>query len=1158
MNVPFVHLRLHTEYSLVDSVVRIKPLMARVAELGMPAVAMTDAGNLFALVKFYRAAEAAGVKPIIGVDLNLALAEGEPAGVVTAFVCGREGYRALCDLVTRSYAEGQRAGRPELRSGWLGDGVSELILLAGRESPVARAFAAGSPARARQKFRTLRRLFPAGVYLELTRTGRPGEAAWNESAVELALAEQCAAVATNDVRFLVPDDYEAHEARVAIHQGYRLTDPNRTRLYSQEQYLKSGEEMAERFADLPEALSASVAIAKRASFALDLGHPVLPAFPTPDGESAEALLERRAGDGLARRLAAPAFRPAVGEEKYRERLAQELAVILETGFAGYFLIVADFIAWSRTHDVPVGPGRGSGAGSLVAWSLGITDLDPLAYNLLFERFLNPERVSMPDFDVDFCMEGRDRVIDYVAERYGRDRVSQIITYGTMAARAVVRDTGRELGHPYGYVDKIAKLVPFELHMTLERALAESEELAKACEEDEEVRSLIALARKLEGLPRNAGKHAGGVVIAPGALTDFTPLYAEANGANLVTQLDKDDVEAVGLVKFDFLGLRTLTIIDWAAKAINASRAESNDEPLDIAQLPLDDAETYKLFRDANTVAVFQFEGGGMQRLLKDAQPDRFEDLVALNALFRPGPMELIPNYVARKHGREPVVYPDPRVEPILKETYGIMVYQEQVMQMAQIVGGYTLGGADLLRRAMGKKKPEEMAKHRTIFREGAAKHGLPAAKADQIFDLMEKFAGYGFNKSHSVAYALLAYQTAWMKVHYPAAYMAAVLSADMDHTEKVVRLVEECRRMGLEILPPQVNHSGYAFRVEGESAIRYGLGAIKGLGHGAVEALVAERERGGAFKDLADLCARADPGRLNRRAYEAMIEAGALDGLGPHRAALLIGLPAALAAAEQRQRAGASGQSDFFGQVRPPPKAVAEVARWDEAERLAREKRMLGLYLSGHPMRAWTEIARRLGAEPIGALTSVAVPASEAQPRPVRVAGLVTDVRRFGQRRIVTLDDESGRLEARVFDELGDTVRELLVEDRILVVDGRFRWNDFFNRWRIEADAVAAIETVAEREAGCLWIEWRPNGEAPAVCAARLRETLSRYGTGGKTSVALRYHGQKAGACMRFGNEWLVTPRRDLIATLQALEGVERVEVTYRRRHRAQPGSGGA
>ncbi|MDN5863748.1 MAG: DNA polymerase III subunit alpha [Gammaproteobacteria bacterium] len=1147
MSTPFVHLRLHTEYSLVDSVVRITPLMKRAAELGMPAVAMTDAGNLFALVKFYGAAEAAGIKPVIGIDLNFAFGAEQPADIVTAIVCGQKGYRSLCDVVSRSYSEGQRTGRPVVQADWLGEATPELILLAGRHSPLARSLAGAGADFARQRLLSLKARFPHGVYLELTRTGRPGEENWNASACALAVATGTPVVATNDVRFLTADDYDAHEARVAIHQGYKLTDAEGESAYSREQYLKSGDEMAAVFADLPQALEAGAAIAERASFALDLGHPMLPNFPLADGEDENARLRRDAEAGLAKRLASGAFQPATEEKAYHDRLGRELEVILETGFAGYFLIVADFIAWARGNAVPVGPGRGSGAGSVVAWALGITDLDPLAYDLLFERFLNPERVSMPDFDIDFCMEGRDRVIEYVAERYGRERVSQIITYGTMAARAVVRDTGRVLGHPYGFVDRIAKLVPFEIGMTLERALEESEELAQACREDEEVRSLIVLARKLEGLARNAGKHAGGVVIAPSALTDFTPLYAESNGAALVTQLDKNDVEAIGLVKFDFLGLRTLTILDWAEKAVNAA-LEPGEPEVSVRELAIDDPDTYKLLQSCETTAVFQLESGGMKELMGRLVPDRFEDIVAVNALFRPGPLQsgMVDDFIARKRGEQKVVYPHPGLEPILKPTYGVILYQEQVMQIAQVLAGYTLGGADLLRRAMGKKKPEEMARQREIFMKGATENGVDERVASHIFDLMEKFAGYGFNKSHSVAYALLAYQTAWMKAHHPAAYMAAVLSADMDHTDKIVRLVEECRRMGLAVLPPHVNHSDYAFRIEGRRAIRYGLGAIKGLGRGAVESLVADRERQGAYRDLADLCARADPGRLNRRAFEALIQAGALDGLGAHRAAMMIALASALAAAEQRHQAGASGQSDFFGQVRPSAEAVADVRKWGELERLAHEKSLLGLYLSGHPMQVYGSLVEKLGVEPIAPLARA--PSEGAGSRPVRVAGIVRELRRFPGRRVVTLDDGEGMIEIKVEDELAERDLELLAADRIVVVDGLLKWDNYFNRWRVAAGELCGIESVAEREANCVWIEWRPNGAPPADCAARLKDALSAYAGGGKASVALRFHGRGAGACMRLGKGWQVSPHRELIASLKGLEGVERVEITYQRR----------
>ena len=777
MSTPFVHLRLHSEFSLLDSVVRIKPLLAAVAAGDMPAVALTDQSNLFGLIRFYRAAVAAGVKPIAGADL-LVEEEGEAPTRITFLCQNNVGYRNLCGLVSQAYRTDRYHGRPMLRREWLPRHAEGLIALSGgRDGDVGRALLSGREADADAALAFWRGLFPDRFYIELQRTGREREDAYNQLGVRLAAKAGVPVVATNDVRFIDDDDFGAHEARVCIHEGHTLTDPGRPREYSRDQYLKSGEEMAELFADVPEAIENTVEIARRCNLDLVLGESVLPDFPVPDGMTADSYLAELADSSLKERL--PQLLPAgaADAEGYADRLRTELEVICGMGFAGYFLIVADFIQWAKDNGVPVGPGRGSGAGSLVAFVLGITDLDPLRYELLFERFLNPERVSMPDFDVDFCMDGRDRVIDYVAQRYGRDSVSQIITFGTMAARAVVRDVGRVLGHPYGFVDRIAKLIPFEIGMTLDKALAEDEELARVYKEEDEVRGVIDLARRLEGLARNAGKHAGGVVIAPGPLTDFTPLYCEEGGGGLVSQFDKDDVEAAGLVKFDFLGLRTLTIIDRAVQTIN-DRAADGEETLDIRGIPLDDAATFSLLKAQDTTAVFQLESRGMKDLIKRLQPDSFDDIIALVALFRPGPLQsgMVDDFINRKHGKnqEPIDYFHPSLEAILKPTYGVILYQEQVMQIAQVLAGYSLGAADLLRRAMGKKKPEEMAKQRSIFTEGAVSRGVAEGTATYIFDLMEKFAGYGFNKSHSAAYALVSYHTMWLKAHYPAAFMAAI------------------------------------------------------------------------------------------------------------------------------------------------------------------------------------------------------------------------------------------------------------------------------------------------------------------------------------------------------------------------------------------------
>jgi DNA polymerase-3 subunit alpha len=1069
MSLRFIHLRLHTEYSLADSVIRVADLMDAVKAAGMPAVGFADQGNLFALVKFYREAQKTGIKPIVGADLRVREGDSGEAALITLFCCDHAGYLNLSALITRSYLEGQTRGQPMVERSWFTGRSSGLIALSGgREGDVGRALLAGREAEAHARLAAWRGLFPDRFYMELQRTGRDQEAEYLEAAVRMAAATGVPVVATNDVRFIAADDFEAHEARVCIQEGRVLDDPRRPRNYSEQQYLKTPEEMAQLFSDLPEALENSVEIARRCNLKLELGKNYLPAFPVPEGFTTDSYLRAEAEKGLKPRLAKVLAKADVKREEmerhYRERLALELDVIIGMKFSGYFLIVADFIDWARHHGVPVGPGRGSGAGSLVAWCLGITDLDPIEYDLLFERFLNPERVSMPDFDVDFCMEGRDRVIDYVSERYGPARVSQIITYGSMAARAVVRDVGRVLGHPYGYVDKIAKLIPMELEITLDKALADVDELAQLYESDDELHALIDLAKRLEGLARNAGKHAGGVVIAPTELTDFTPLYCEAGGHHPVTQLDKDDVEAVGLVKFDFLGLRTLTIIDWAVRTINVQRTERGEPPLDMGTLPMDDLASYALLKRCQTTAVFQLESRGMRDLIGRLKPDRFEDIIALVALFRPGPLQsgMVDDFINRKHGAK-VDYPHPKLESILKPTYGVILYQEQVMQIAQVLAGYTLGAADLLRRAMGKKKPEEMAKQRSIFTEGAMKNGVEGALATYIFDLMEKFAGYGFNKSHSAAYALLSYQTAWLKAHYPAEFMAAVLSSDMDHTDNVVGFIHECRQIDIDILAPQINHSEYKFTAADTQTIRYGLGAIKGVGFAAVEGLLAERETNGPFKDLEELCRRIDLQKLNKRVLEAMIKAGALDGLGPNRATLMARLPDALAAAQQQSRASEAGQNDMFG-VAAAAAAVADMIApvtslpdWDEAERLRAENETLGLYLTGHPINRYkAELRQAFGETTLGDLASESPPPPSrdgervySRPRNVIVTGLLIGTRKKGNRVILTLDDNTGRMEVVFFEDGFVKFKNVAQKDRILVVEGSFSYDEFNRAWRI-------------------------------------------------------------------------------------------------------------
>jgi DNA polymerase-3 subunit alpha len=1133
----FVHLRLHTEYSLVDGIVRVPDLMAAVAAAGMPAVALTDQSNLFAMVKFYKEAQAAGIKPLIGVDAWIREPGERAAPSRIVFLCQNlVGYRHLTQLVTRSYLEGQQRGPPMLERGWLNREVLQglIVLSGGFEGDIGRSLARGRDDEAERCLERWQAFCGDRFYLEIQRTGRAGEQVCSDAALELAHARGVAAVATNDVRFLTRAEFEAHEARVCIHDGAQLADASRVRRYSEEQYLKSPAEMAELFKDAPGLLANTVEIAKRCSLEIRLGASMLPAYPVPAGSNTEQFLRDESKRGLQARLAPS---PA-----YEARLDLELGVICAMGFAGYFLIVADFIRWARENGVPVGPGRGSGAGSLVAYALGITDLDPIEHDLLFERFLNPERVSMPDFDVDFCMEGRDRVIEYVANKYGRDRVSQIITYGTLAAKAVVRDVGRVLGHPYGYVDRIAKLIPMEIGMTLDKALQQEEELKRLYSGDSEVRDLIDLARSLEGLARNAGTHAGGVVIAPSVLTDFTPLYCEEGSSTPVTQFDKDDVEAAGLVKFDFLGLRTLTIIDWVVRDINEQRARDGEAPLVMSALAMDDAPTYTLLKSTKTTAVFQLESRGMKDLIRRLQPDRFGDIVALVALFRPGPLQsgMVEDFIARKHDTTgaTIDYLHPELKPVLEATYGVILYQEQVMQIAQILAGYTLGGADLLRRAMGKKKAEEMAKQRSVFVSGAVARGVREAQATHIFDLMEKFAGYGFNKSHSAAYALLSYQTAWLKAHYPAAYMAAVLSSDMDKTEKVVTLFDECNGMGLNVLPPDVNASVYAFRVAGPSSIRYGMGAIKGVGTSAVEAIIEERERNGPFKTLPDLCRRIDLQRVNRRVFEALIRSGSLDSIGPNRASLTAELERAMHLGEQNYRASSVGQVDLFGLSAAENTAVAD---WSEAERLAGERETLGLFLSGHPITPYEPDLKFLVSARLADVGGPKPPAplegarSWSAGKPATVAGLVLEIRRRPNRVTLILDDRSARLEVSLYEEVFQQHRDIIVKDAILIIDGTLRFDDFIEAWRLQAKTLMDIDRARERFARRLWLRWPAEFDGPQGMN-RFEQMLKPY-LRGPCGVSVAINREDYTGKVNLSDAWSVRASRDLLDKLTHLVG---------------------
>lgn len=1206
MTASFVHLRLHTEFALVDSVVRIKPLVSRLAAIGMPACAVTDPCNFYGLIKFYNACQGTGIKPIAGCDFWVASEDPEDGPtLITLLAMNEKGYKNITELISLGYQKGQRHGVAYVQRSWIIDYNEGVIALSGGKlGDVGMSLLNGRHTEAQEMLQQWMSIFENRYYLELQRTGRENDENHLHAAVALAQQYQCPVVATNDVRFLTSDDFEVHEARVCVGEGRALDDPRRERRYSEQQYLRSAEEMHELFSDIPEALSNSVEIAKRCSLDIQLGECFLPDFPIPDdleqdpffdtmpystleGYARTSMQEKWGGkeeceefkqalrlnilmqkisyEGLEWRLDSLMDKTAADYPQkkipYTERLQFELNVIMQMGFPGYFLIVMDFIQWAKDHGIPVGPGRGSGAGSLVAYVQKITDLDPLEYDLLFERFLNPERVSMPDFDVDFCMDNRDKVIAYVSDTYGRDAVSQIITFGTMAAKAVVRDVARVLGKSYGLADKLSKMIPADPGMTLSKALESEATLREFLDTDSEANEIWTMAIRLEGLTRNVGKHAGGVVIAPTKLTDFSPLFCDESGQGLVTQFDKNDVEAAGLVKFDFLGLRTLTIIDWALKMIDPVRIKAGLEPVDIAAIPLDDPATYRLLNAAETTAVFQLESRGMKDLIKRLLPSNIEDLIALVALFRPGPLDsgMVDDFVNRKHGRAEVAYPDAQyqhvcLEPILKPTYGVIVYQEQVMQIAQELAGYSLGGADMLRRAMGKKKPEEMAKQRSIFAEGAKGQNIDPDLAMKIFDLVEKFAGYGFNKSHSAAYAIVSYQTAWLKAHYPAQFLAATMSADMEKTDKVVTFIEECRSMKLNLLPPDVNSGGFQFTVDDDNNIIYGLGAIKGLGEGPIENIIAARDSGGPFKDLFDFCARVDSRKVNKRALDAIIRSGAADNLGPgqdldvDRAMMYAALGEAVKAAEQSKANSNAGMVDLFGDVVPSAGEGGDVYSdfrgcrvWSIKDRLNGEKDTLGLYLTGHPIEEYQRELKHFVSSRISDLRP-------ERKQTQRIAGLVVAFRVMKTKRgdnmaFATLDDRSGRIEIAVFSDVYDKYRDKLVKDALIVVEGEVSFDDYSGALKVRVEAVRTLADARMELAKGLQIRLNA-AELNQNFAKRFATTLEPY-RAGVCPVSIEYLRSDASGMVTLGPEWSVRPEDELLQQLRESFGKEAVQLLY-------------
>ncbi|BBP43503.1 DNA polymerase III subunit alpha [Thiosulfativibrio zosterae] len=1153
----FVHLHVHSEYSVIDSTLKVKPLVGLAAKNQQPALALTDHINLFALIKFYGAAMSAGVKPIIGADVWIENDAGEVFKVV--LLCqNTPGYLNLSHLISQAYLKNQKVidnqNRALIKQSWLAQGNEGLIVLSGgREGDVGQAILAEKPNLVASRLKWWQQYFPERFYLELVRTGRENEEVYIADALEVASRYEIPVVATNDVRFEEPEDFDAHEVRVCINEGFVLEDPNRPKRYSEEQYFRSSEEMIELFKDIPEAIENTVEIARRCSLSLTLGTYFLPDFPVPEGMTEAEYFIDESQKGLEERLAflyghLSAEEFAEKRKEYDERLKFELDIIIQMGFPGYFFIVADFIQWGKDHGVPVGPGRGSGAGSLVAYVLKITDLDPLEYDLLFERFLNPERVSMPDFDVDFCMDRRDEVIDYVSRNYGKDHVSQIVTFGTMAAKAVVRDVGRVLSLGYGMVDGIAKLIPNDLGIKLKDALKQEEQLQQRYDTEEDVKQLLDLALKLEGTVRNTGKHAGGVVIAPKPLDYYCPILCDADGNSVVTQLDKNDVEYAGLVKFDFLGLRTLTIIDWALQEINAGKKPGDEGFVDIARIPLDDPQVFELIKTGKTTGIFQLESSGMQNLIVKLKPDCFEDIIALVALFRPGPLDsgMVDNFIARKHGKEKVSYPDAQyqhmsLQPILEPTYGIILYQEQVMQIAQVLAGYTLGGADMLRRAMGKKQPEEMEKQRSIFKEGAIKNNVDGDLAMKIFDLVEKFAGYGFNKSHSAAYALVSYQSAWLKTHFPAEFMAAQISSDMDNTDKVVHMVNECYSMGLKVRQPHINECQIHFKAvkgkpKGQEELYYGLGAIKGVGAAALEGIIESRQQDGPYKDLFDFCMRSNK-KANKRVMEALILSGAFDCLHDNRNAMLESLPMAIQKAEQKQKDIDAGQSDLFGDLMAfedeNADTLLDVAPFIDKVKLKHEKEVLGHYMTGHPIHAYRQ--------ELDAIVGYRLSSLKPEKWNKRwAAGLIVETRakvtKSGTKMgFLALDDQTARLEVVLKPAVFESSREILKVDTVVLVFGEVAEDSFNGGIKLDAEQVVSLAEYRAEKARAIKIQ--ANEQTGLVKIEQLLALLNDYRVEQSDSglpLVVNYQNAQATAQLVSQEGWYLLPEDDLLDVLRS------------------------
>jgi DNA polymerase-3 subunit alpha len=1158
MQAQFVHLNLHSEYSVVDSTLRIDQVIENLKSSNAPAVGITDFNNMYAAIKFYKKAINAGIKPLMGAEVLVNDEDLNQPYFITFLCQNKQGYLNLSELISLAHQEGYHHTKPMLKPEWIAKHNAGLLAIScNMRGDIGQLILNKKVNQASDKIDWWKKTFADRYYLSIARINRIDEKWHNDATLYLAAHHQVALVATNDARFMQSSDFNAHEVRVCINQGLVVADPRREKVYTRDQYLTSSEEMIEKFKDIPEAIANTVEIAQRCNYRFELGEYFLPAFPIPKDETESEYFKRITKELLEKHLKNHGTALEYTEKDYFDRLKFEVDIILQMGFPGYFLIVADFINWSKNNKIPVGPGRGSGAGSLVAFVMRITDLDPLEYELLFERFLNPERLSMPDFDVDFCMDRRDEVIEYVAKTYGANQVSQIITFGTLSAKAVVRDVGRVLGYPYPMVDGIAKLIPNDLGITLPKALKESKELSLKKETDEEANELLDMALQLEGLIRNTGKHAGGVVIAPSKLSDFCPVYKDEHAQGILSQYDKDDVETIGLVKFDFLGLRTLTIVDNAVIAINKSR--ESDAQLDISQIPLDDTKVFQLLKLCQTTAVFQLESNGMKELIKRLIPDSFAEIIALVALYRPGPLDsgMVDTYVECKHGRSEPDYLHPDIEEILKPTYGVILYQEQVMKIAQVLSGYSLGGADILRKAMGKKIESVMLAQAEVFKQGAEDRGVDGNVAKEIFDIIIKFAGYGFNKSHSAAYALIAYQTAWLKAHYPVEFMASVLSADMDNTEKVVHLIQDTKQMKIEMQLPHVNQSDYYFKAGDGLSIVYGLGAIKGVGKGAIESVMQERNDNGDFTSIYDFCVRVDLHKVNKRTLEALILSGAFDTLHGNRQALMLGMEDVLKSAQQKNRDQESGQVDLFGapSAKPSnemPMPLPNIKDFEEKIRLFNERNMLGHFMTGHPIAT---VAQWLDKVTSHSITKVLELKPEEAPKKdeemdfakkryfngqeVLVGGLISSVRvRNENSATVIISDESDAIEATFFRDSYYENQEKMIKDEIVIIEGDAGVDNFSGNFIIRAKHILTLnEAIATY---CNKIGFITSTSDYQQLIEQIKQLRQNHGNG-KARIYIHHEQNGVITNLKLGDNYKIKPSHELILDAQKLPTIDKI-----------------